>query len=128
MPDVKKADAVVIETMTDLYEVKAAVLAAKEGCDLPVITSMTFEENGRTFTGVSLEAMAVTLEGLGVDAMGINCSLGPEEIYPLAEELRGYTKLPILVKPNAGLPDPATGGSTASHLCSLQERWLNMRI
>lgn len=105
----KKADAVVIETMTDLYEVKAAVLAAKEGCDLPVITSMTFEENGRTFTGVSLEAMAVTLEGLGVDAMGINCSLGPEEIYPLAEELRGYTKLPILVKPNAGLPDPATG-------------------
>ncbi len=105
----EKADVVVIETMTDLYEVKAAVLAAKEGCSLPVIASMTFEESGRTFTGVSLEAIAVTLEGLGVDAVGINCSLGPSEIYPLAEKLRSLTKLPILVKPNAGLPDPETG-------------------
>ncbi|MFQ7473066.1 MAG: homocysteine S-methyltransferase family protein, partial [Anaerovoracaceae bacterium] len=69
------ADIAVIETMTDLYEVKAAVLAVKENSDLPVIVSMTFEENMRTFTGVSLESMALTLEGLGVDAMGINCSL-----------------------------------------------------
>lgn len=103
------ADLIVIETMTDLYEVKAAVLAAKEICDLPVIVTMTFEENGRTFTGVSLEAMVLTLEGLGVDAMGINCSLGPVEIFPMAEKLRSLTDLPLVIKPNAGLPDPATG-------------------
>ncbi len=103
------ADLVVIETMTDLYEVKAAVLAAKETCDLPVIATMTFEENGRTFTGASLEAMALTLEGLGVDAMGINCSLGPEEIFPMAQKLRALTDLPIVIKPNAGLPDPESG-------------------
>ena len=103
------ADLIVIETMTDLYEVKAAVLAAKETCDLPVVVTMTFEENGRTFTGVSLEAMALTLEGLGVDAMGINCSLGPVEIFPMAEKLRSLTDLPLVIKPNAGLPDPATG-------------------
>ena len=76
------ADLIVIETMTDLYEVKVAVLAAKETCDLPVIVTMTFEENGRTFTGVSLEAMVLTLEGLGVDAMGINCSLGTGGNFP----------------------------------------------
>ena len=103
------ADLIVIETMTDLYEVKAAVLAAKETCDLPVVVTMTFEENGRTFTGVSLEAMVLTLEGLGVDAMGINCSLGPVEIFPMAEKLRSLTDLPLVIKPNAGLPDPATG-------------------
>jgi len=102
-------DLVVIETMTDLYEVKAAVLAVKENSDLPVMVSMTFEQNERTFTGVSLEAMAVTLEGLGVDAMGINCSLGPVEIYPMAQKLRTLTDLPVFAKPNAGLPDPATG-------------------
>lgn len=103
------ADLAVIETMTDLYEVKAAVLAVKENSDLPVMVSMTFEENERTFTGVSLEAMVVTLEGLGVDAMGINCSLGPVEIYPMARKLRQMTDLPVFAKPNAGLPDPATG-------------------
>ena len=108
-PGCDLADLIVIETMTDLYEVKAAVLAAKETCDLPVVVTMTFEENGRTFTGVSLEAMALTLEGLGVDAMGINCSLGPVEIFPMAEKLRSLTDLPLVIKPNAGLPDPATG-------------------
>lgn len=103
------ADLVVIETMTDLYEVRAAVLAAKENSDLPVIVSMTFEENERTFTGASLEAMAMTLEGLGVDAMGINCSLGPVEIMPMAKKLRTLTSVPVFAKPNAGLPDPETG-------------------
>lgn len=103
------ADLVVIETMTDLYEVRAAVLAAKENSDLPVMVSMTFEENERTFTGVSLEAMAMTLEGLGVDAMGINCSLGPVEIMPMAKKLRTLTSVPVFAKPNAGLPDPETG-------------------
>ena len=103
------AEVIVFETMTDLYEVKAAVLAARENTSLPVMVSMTFEENGRTFTGCSVEAMAVLLEGLGVDAVGINCSLGPEEIYPLAKKLCEVTSLPVFVKPNAGLPDPATG-------------------
>lgn len=103
------ADLAVVETMTDLYEVKAAVLAVKENSDLPVIVSMTFEENERTFTGVSIEAMAMTLEGLGVDAMGMNCSLGPVEILPMIRKLRRLTSIPVFAKPNAGLPDPATG-------------------
>lgn len=104
-----RADLIVIETMTDLYEVRAALLAAKEGSDLPVFVTMSFEESGRTFTGTSLEAMALTLEGLGADAIGINCSLGPREILPLIKELRELTDLPLIAKPNAGLPDPETG-------------------
>ena len=103
------ADLIAIETMTDLYEVKAAVLAAKEHTTLPVFVTMTFEENGRTFTGCTVEAMAAVLEGLGVDAVGMNCSLGPRELYPIAERLCAVTDLPIIVKANAGLPDPATG-------------------
>lgn len=103
------ADLVIFETMTDLYEVKAGVLAAKENSDLPVFVTMTFEANHRTFTGCSVEAMACTLEGLGVDAVGINCSLGPDEILPIAQELSACTALPIIVKANAGLPDPETG-------------------
>lgn len=105
----EEADLIVFETMTDLYELKAAVLAAKENSDKPVITTMTFERNGRTFTGCSVSAMAYTLEGLGVDAMGINCSLGPKELMPLVEELAKDTSLPIVLKPNAGLPDTITG-------------------
>lgn len=103
------ADLIIFETMTDLYEVKAAVLAAKENCDLPVWVTMSFEASGRTFTGTTVAAMALTLTGLGVDALGINCSLGPKELVPLVRELRQWTDLPLIVKPNAGLPDPATG-------------------
>ena len=103
------ADLVVIETMSDLGEMRAAVLAAKENCDLPVWATMTFEATGRTFLGVTVGAMALTLSGLGVDALGFNCSLGPKELLPLVEELRSWTDLPLIVKPNAGLPDPATG-------------------
>ena len=103
------ADLVIFETMTDLYEVKAAVLAAKENSDLPVWATMSFEASGRTFTGTTVAAMALTLTGLGVDALGINCSLGPKELAPLVGELRQWTDLPLIVKPNAGLPDPATG-------------------
>lgn len=102
-------DLVVFETMTDLYEVKAAVLAAKEHSRLPIWVTMSFEASGRTFTGTRVASMAATLEGLGVDAMGINCSLGPDEIYPLILTMREWTEKPIIVKPNAGLPDPATG-------------------
>lgn len=103
------ADLISIETMTDLYEAKAALLAAKENTSLPVMVSMTFEPNGRTFTGVPLEAMALTLAPLGAAALGINCSLGPAEIMPLAERLCNATSVPVYVKPNAGLPNPATG-------------------
>lgn len=102
------ADLVVFETMTDLLEVKAAVLAAKENSELPVVCTMTFEQNMRTFTGCQVSAMALTLEGLGADAIGVNCSLGPKELEPVIEELSRWTRLPIVVKPNAGLPDPKT--------------------
>lgn len=110
----KDADLIVIETMTDLMEVKAALLAAKENTNLPVLCTMTFEENGRTFTGCSVSAMALTLEGLGADAVGVNCSLGPGELKPVIEELSKWTRLPIVVKPNAGLPDPVTNAYNVS--------------
>ena len=76
----RDADVIVFETMTDLYELKAAVLAARENSDKPILCTMTFEENQRTFTGCCISSMALTLNGLGVDAMGINCSLGPEQL------------------------------------------------
>lgn len=103
-----EADLIAIETMTDIYEVKAAVLAAKENSDKPIFCTMTFEESGRTFTGVSVECMATVLQGLGVDALGVNCSLGPDALYPVAEKLVKLTGLPVIMKPNAGLPDPVT--------------------
>lgn len=102
------ADLIVIETMTDLYEVKAALLAAKENSSLPVLVTMTFEENMRTFTGVSPECMTAVLEGLGADAVGVNCSLGPDELYPVIRKICSLTSLPVIAKPNAGLPDPVT--------------------
>ena len=102
------ADLVFLETMTDLYELKAAILAAKENCTLPIFTSMSFESRGRTFTGCTVESYAVTAAGLGADAVGINCSLGPKEILPFAQRLcRSVpTGVPVFVKPNAGLPNP----------------------
>ncbi len=106
----RDADLYIFETMTDLLEVRAGVLAAKEhGGGKPVFVTMSFEENGRTFTGCQISAMALTLEGLGVDAIGVNCSLGPEELVPIVQELCRWTNLPVIVKPNAGLPDPITG-------------------
>ncbi len=104
----KDADVIVLETMTDLYEVKAALLAAKENSDKPVLVTMTFEENMRTFTGVSPECMVAVLEGLGADALGVNCSLGPEELFPVLEKICSLSSLPVIAKPNAGLPDPVT--------------------
>lgn len=106
------ADLIVFETMSDLYEAKAAVLAAKEHTNLPVWVTMTFEATGRTFVGVTVPAMAMTLTGLGVDALGFNCSLGPKELLPMVEELAHWTNLPLILKPNAGLPDPSTGAYT----------------
>ena len=104
------ADLVMIETMTDLQECRAALLAVKENSDLPVVVSLTYEERGRTFLGHSPAAAALTLEGMGADVIGVNCSLGPKEMPPLVEELRRWTALPISIKPNAGLPDPGGAG------------------
>ena len=104
------ADLVVIETMADLNEARAALLAAKERTSLPVLVSMSFEADRRTFLGCGVASMALTLSGLGADAIGINCSLGPLEMAPLVDELKRWTDLPLLLKPNAGLPDPAGGG------------------
>ncbi len=108
------ADLIIIETMTDLYEIKAALLAAKENSDLPVFTFMSFEKNGRTFTGTLPSAAALTLTGLGSDAIGVNCSLAPDELYNIVSEIIRYTDLPVMVKANAGLPDPATGEYSVS--------------
>jgi len=98
------ADVILIETMTDLYESKAAILAAKENSDLPVFFTMSFEENGRTFTGCSAEAMVITAAGLGVDALGLNCSLGPVEMKPLINRILEISDIPVMVQPNAGIP------------------------
>ncbi|MBR5536051.1 MAG: homocysteine S-methyltransferase family protein [Clostridia bacterium] len=107
-------DLIVIETMTDLAEARAATLAAKENSLLPVVVTMSFEKNGRTFTGCTPSSAAIALSALGVDAVGINCSLGPEEIYPIAREMSLFTRLPLVVKANAGLPDPESGAYNIS--------------
>jgi 5-methyltetrahydrofolate--homocysteine methyltransferase len=105
------ADLILIETMTDLYEAKAAVLAAKENSNLPVFCTMSFESDRRTFMGCSPVSMAMVLQGLGVDALGINCSLGPKEIEPVLDEILSVSKVPVMVQPNAGLPC-VCGGET----------------
>lgn len=103
------SDVVLIETMSDTYEIKAAVLAAKENCDLPVFVTMIYDEKGRLLTGADVETAVTMLEGLGVDAIGFNCGLGPAETLPHVEEIRKYTSLPIIVQPNAGLPESVNG-------------------
>ena len=103
------ADMIAIETMSDLYETKAALLAAKEQTKLPVYVTMSFDATGRTFTGCTPASMSRTLEGLGADAVGVNCSLGPAEMGNIIREIRANTTLPVIAKPNAGLPDPVTG-------------------
>lgn len=106
------ADVILFETMTDLYELKAAVLAAKENSNLPVLCTMTFEENGRTFTGCLPEAMVMVLDGLGVDALGVNCSLGPKQLKPIVEEICRVSNIPVMVQPNAGLPTLSINNET----------------
>ena len=100
------ADLIFFEAYTDLYELKAALLAAKENTHLPILASMSFEAGGRTFTGCTVESFAATARGLGADAVGINCSLGPKEIFPMAKRLAEAVpgNFPVFVKPNAGLP------------------------
>lgn len=98
------ADIILFETMSDLLEVKAGILAARENTNLPVFVTMTFQEDGRTFVGCDPKSVAVTLSGLGVDALGVNCSLGPEELMPTIDELIKYSRVPVMIQPNAGLP------------------------
>lgn len=104
-----KADLIIIETMNDSYETKAAVIGAKEGSSLPVFVSNVFDERGKLMTGADARAMIAMLEGLGVDAVGMNCSLGPKQMLEVAREYVKYSSLPVAVSPNAGLPREAEG-------------------
>ncbi|WP_304431865.1 homocysteine S-methyltransferase family protein [Acutalibacter muris] len=103
------ADCVLIETMNDLYEVKAALLGVKEATSLPVFVTTTFDESGKLLTGGDIKAVAAVLEGLGADAIGMNCGLGPKQMLALIKELRSLTSLPLVVNPNAGLPRERNG-------------------
>lgn len=97
-------DLILIETMSDLYEMKAAILAAKENSNIPIFATMTFQENGRTLMGTDPKTMVFVLEALGVDVLGINCSLGPKDLSSIVDEVLKYSSTPVMVKPNAGLP------------------------
>lgn len=124
------ADLILIETMTDLYEAKAAVLAAKENANVPVFCTMSFEANGRTFTGCTPEAMVLVLEGLGVNALGVNCSLGPKELGPIVDHILKIATVPVMVQANAGLPTVVEGRTVfnvlpedfARHGCNFVEK------
>lgn len=102
-------DLYLIETMTDLSEARAAVLAVKENSSKPVFCTMTFDESGRTFTGVCPESMCIALNALNVDAVGINCSLGPKEMVPVVDKILEFSKCPVIIQPNAGLPVSVNG-------------------
>ena len=103
------ADLIHIETMSDTYEVKAAVLAAKENTNLPVFATMIFDYKGKLLTGGDVPSVVALLEGLRVDALGINCGMGPKQMLPILQQIAQYTSLPIIVKPNAGLPKQRDG-------------------
>ncbi|MCL2202006.1 MAG: homocysteine S-methyltransferase family protein [Oscillospiraceae bacterium] len=104
------ADFAAIETMSDIGEMKAAILAVAENTKLPVLATMTFDKSGRTFMGCTPEFFAETAEACGAAAIGINCSLEPSEMLQTASRIAAATKLPLIIKPNAGLPDSVTGG------------------
>jgi len=106
------ADLIIVETMADLQEIEAAARAAKDSCDLPVFATMTFSTGGRTFLGVAPDEAASTLDGLGVDALGVNCSLGPAELAPIVNEMLAATSKPVIVQANAGLPTVVDGKTT----------------
>lgn len=103
------ADLVLIETMSDSYEAKAAVLAAKENCDLPVMITLIFDEKGKMLTGGTVESTVAMLEGLRVDAIGVNCGMGPRQMMPIVREMVACSSLPVIVNPNAGLPRSVNG-------------------
>lgn len=103
------ADIILIETMIDIYEAKAAILAAKENSTLPIICTMSYQSNGRTLMGTDPLTMVNVLQGLGVDAIGVNCCLGPNDILPIVSEILKYSRVPVIVQPNAGLPKLKNG-------------------
>ncbi len=103
------ADLILIETMGDLYEIKSAVLAAKENTDLPVFVSMIFDKNGTLLTGADIKTAVITLEGLGVDGIGMNCGLGPDQMLELLKQMTVFSSTPIFIQPNAGLPISVNG-------------------
>lgn len=103
------ADVVVLETMSDLLETKAAILAIKENTQLPIFCTMTFQEDGRTFVGTDPVTAILTLQSLGINAVGVNCSLGPKELLPIVEEILKYAVIPVMVQANAGLPEMKDG-------------------
>lgn len=103
------ADLVVIETMSDLLETKAAILAIKENTSLPIFCTMTFQEDGRTFVGTDPLTAVLTLQSLGIEAVGVNCSLGPNELLPIVDEILTYANIPVMVQANAGLPEMKDG-------------------
>ncbi len=103
------ADLIHIETMSDTYEVKAAVLAAKENTNLPVTVTMIFDEKGKLLTGGDVPSVIAMLEGLRVDALGVNCGMGPKQMLPILKEMMKYSSVPVIVKPNAGLPKQRDG-------------------
>ena len=103
------ADLVVIETMSDLLETKAAILAIKENTSLPIFCTMTFQEDGRTFVGTDPITAVLTLQSLGIEAVGVNCSLGPNELLPIVDEILTYANIPVMVQANAGLPEMKDG-------------------
>lgn len=105
------ADLIIIETMSDTYELKAAVLAAKENTTLPVFATAVFDKNHKLLTGADAAAVVTMLEGLGVDALGINCGLGPKQMHGLLKEFRAFSSLPIIINPNAGLPKIVDGNT-----------------
>lgn len=107
-----KVDGFILETFTDLYELKCALLAVKENCDKPVFTTMTFDKSGHTLTGTSPRIMATLMSNMGADAIGVNCSLGPRDLQPIVEELLQYSDKPVLVQPNRGLPYIHNGKAT----------------
>lgn len=124
------ADLIVIETMSDLAEAKAALLAAKENTSLPVVCSMSYDKGGRTFTGCGAKEAAISLSALGADAVGANCSTGPEDMETIVDELLRYSSVPVLIKPNAGLPDPVTGrySTTPEEFCKYMAKFASLGV
>ncbi len=124
------ADCIMIETMNDSYETKAAVIAAKENCDLPIFVSNVYDSTGKLMTGADPAAMVALLEGLGVDALGLNCSLGPAQMVDIVEQLAALSSLPLVVCPNAGLPEMQQGKTVfnvseeefADHMVTLAQK------
>ena len=110
-------DFIIIETMIDIQEARAAVIAAKEACDLPVVASMTFDAHGRTLTGTSAAAAAITLISAGADVVGLNCSTGPAEMIALVKSIKAVSSVPLLVKPNAGMPKIVDGETCFDLTC-----------